>query len=104
VITDRARIGDLFMSFIHTCQLNKVNSFDYLTQLQKNIKEALAAPQKWMPWNYHQNIPKNNPLSSKPPQYQQTLLLGLKAWRRCLIFGCDNPKLTTCDNAKLTSP
>ena len=52
-----ARIGDLFMSFIHTCQLNKVNSFDYLTQLQKNIKEALAAPQKWMPWNYHQNLP-----------------------------------------------
>ena len=52
-----ARIGDLFMSLIHTCQLNKVNSFDYLTQLQKNIKEALAAPQKWMPWNYRQNLP-----------------------------------------------
>jgi hypothetical protein len=52
-----ARIGDLFMSFIHTCQLNKVNSFDYLTQLQKNLKDALAAPQKWMPWNYSKNLP-----------------------------------------------
>lgn len=53
-----ARIGDLFMSLIHTCQLNKVNSFDYLTQLQKNLKKVVATPQKWMPWNYRENLPK----------------------------------------------
>lgn len=52
-----ARIGDLFMSLIYTCQLNEANPFDYLTQLQKKIKDVLAAPHKWMPWNYRQNLP-----------------------------------------------
>jgi hypothetical protein len=27
-----AQVGDLFMSFIHTCELNGVNSFKYLTE------------------------------------------------------------------------
>jgi hypothetical protein len=26
-----AQVGDLFMSLIHTCELNGVNPFDYLT-------------------------------------------------------------------------
>jgi len=29
-----AHVGDLFMSLIHTCQLNDANPFDYLTELQ----------------------------------------------------------------------
>jgi hypothetical protein len=33
-------VGDLFMSLIHTCELNKVNPFDYLTEL-------LRHPRKW---------------------------------------------------------
>lgn len=52
-----ARIGDLFMSLIHTCQLGQINAFDYLTQLQKNLKEVVCAPDKWMPWNYKENLP-----------------------------------------------
>ena len=51
-----ARVGDLFMSLIHTCELNKVNPFDYLVQLQKNAKVARLCPANWMPWNYHQQI------------------------------------------------
>lgn len=51
-----ARVGDLFMSLIHTCELNKVNPFDYLVQLQKNAKTAASTPANWMPWNYHQQI------------------------------------------------
>jgi len=47
-----ARVGDLFMSVIHTCELNKINPFDYLTQLQKHIDAATASPADWMPWNY----------------------------------------------------
>jgi hypothetical protein len=35
-----ARVGDLFMSLIHTCELNKVNPFDYLT-------ESSGIPRKW---------------------------------------------------------
>ncbi|MCP3679833.1 MAG: IS66 family transposase, partial [Gammaproteobacteria bacterium] len=31
-----AYVGDMFMSLIHTCNLNKVNPFDYLTELQKH--------------------------------------------------------------------
>ena len=51
-----AEIGDLFMSLIHTCELNKVNAFDYLTQLQKNLFAALTKPSAWMPWNYLEQV------------------------------------------------
>lgn len=51
-----ARVGDLFMSVIHTCELNKVNPFDYLTQLQKHIDAATTSLADWMPWNYHDRL------------------------------------------------
>jgi transposase len=47
-----ARVGDLFMSLIYTCQLNAVNPFDYLTQLQRHADAVAASPELWMPWNY----------------------------------------------------
>jgi hypothetical protein len=47
-----ADVGDLFTSLIHTCDLNKVNSFDYLTELQRHATELAASPAEWMPWNY----------------------------------------------------
>jgi hypothetical protein len=47
-----ARVGDLFMSLIHTCELNDTNPFHYLTELQKHAQEMAAAPGQWMPWNY----------------------------------------------------
>ena len=47
-----ARVGDLFMSLIYTCQLNEANPFDYLTQLQRHAEQVAASPQLWMPWNY----------------------------------------------------
>ena len=43
-----AEVGDLFMSLIHTCELNGVNSFEYLVALQRHVAEVLAAPEKWM--------------------------------------------------------
>jgi transposase len=46
-----ARIGDLFMSLIYTCQLNEINPFDYLTQLQRHADQVAASPEVWMPWN-----------------------------------------------------
>jgi len=51
-----ARVGDMFMSIIHTCELNEVNPFDYLTQLQKHIDAATASPADWMPWNYRDRL------------------------------------------------
>jgi transposase len=47
-----ARVGDLFMSLIYTCQLNQANPFDYLTQLQRHADRVSANPALWMPWNY----------------------------------------------------
>jgi hypothetical protein len=40
------------MSLIYTCQLNEVNPFDYLTQLQRHADRLAVSPQLWMPWNY----------------------------------------------------
>jgi transposase len=47
-----ARVGDLFMSLIYTCQLNEANPFDYLTQLQRHADQVAASPELWLPWNY----------------------------------------------------
>jgi hypothetical protein len=38
-----AHVGDLFMSLIHTCELNGANPFQYLTELQKHACELAAA-------------------------------------------------------------
>jgi hypothetical protein len=51
-----AEVGDLFMSLIHTCELNGVNPLDYLTELQKHAAELARDPAAWMPWNYRQTL------------------------------------------------
>jgi transposase len=51
-----ARMGDLFMSLIHTCELNGANAFDYLTELQRHAREVAARPAEWMPWSYRQRL------------------------------------------------
>jgi transposase len=51
-----ARVGDLFMSLIYTCQLNEANPFDYLTQLQRHADQVGASPEVWMPWNYREAL------------------------------------------------
>ena len=47
-----ARAGDVFMSLIHTCQLNRVNPFDYLMALQRHAQEVLKKVSRWLPWNF----------------------------------------------------
>jgi transposase len=54
-----AEVGDLFMSLIHTCELSNVNSFDYLTALQRHARELNAEPARWMPWNYRDTLAQN---------------------------------------------
>ena len=51
-----ARVGDLFMSLIHTCELNGVNPFDYLIELQRHTEELERTPSEWMPWNYRETL------------------------------------------------
>jgi len=55
-----ARVGDLFMSLIHTCELNGVNPFDYLTELQKHAHELSSRPEGWMPWNYQDTLQRTD--------------------------------------------
>ena len=51
-----AWVGDLFMTLIHTCELNGANPFEYLTELQRHTEMVKQAPADWMPWNYHQTL------------------------------------------------
>jgi hypothetical protein len=51
-----AAVGDLFMSLIHTCELNGANPFDYLTELQRHAEELKRSPAEWMPWNYRETL------------------------------------------------
>jgi transposase len=51
-----ARVGDMFMTFIHTSELNEVDAFDYLVALQRHADEVQKAPAEWMPWNYKEAL------------------------------------------------
>ena len=51
-----AQVGDLYMSLIHTCELNDANPFDYLTELQNHATDLAQNPVAWMPWNYRETL------------------------------------------------
>lgn len=51
-----AHVGDLFMSLTHTCELNGLNPFDYLTKLLRHADELAARPDDWLPWNYRETL------------------------------------------------
>jgi len=51
-----ARLGDLFMSLIHTCRLCAANPLDYLNALQRHANAAREHPTRWFPWNYGQAL------------------------------------------------
>jgi len=63
-----AMVGDLFMSLIHTCELNGVNHFDYLTKLQKHANELSSHPDHWMPWNYQNTLQRTDVTHPKTHQ------------------------------------
>lgn len=51
-----AEVGDCFMTLIHTCELNRANSFEYLVELQRHAAELAVSPAEWMPWNYRAKL------------------------------------------------
>jgi hypothetical protein len=51
-----AEVGDLFMAIIHTCELNRIEAFEYLTVLQGHLDALKAAPAAWLPWTYRDTI------------------------------------------------
>jgi len=51
-----AKVGDIFMSLIHTAELNGTNAFHYLTELLRHAKQVAEDAEAWMPWNYRQAL------------------------------------------------
>lgn len=51
-----ARMGDMFMSLIHTAELNDINPFKYLVAILKHAAFAEENPEEWMPWNYQKTL------------------------------------------------
>jgi transposase len=51
-----ARVGDMYMSLIHTCELCGVSAFDYLTELHRHVDALAAHPEQWLPWNYREML------------------------------------------------
>jgi hypothetical protein len=52
-----ALVGDIMTSTLKTCEVNKVNPFDYLTFIQDNAIAVRKNPKAYLPWNYHQSVP-----------------------------------------------
>jgi hypothetical protein len=64
-----AKVGDLYMSLIHTCYFSAADPIHYLTELQRCGARVVAAPGDWMPWNYREQLATAEADSSRgPPQ------------------------------------
>ena len=55
-----ARVGDLFMTLIHTAELAHADAFDYLTELLRHPEAVARSPGAWMPWNYAATLGRPN--------------------------------------------
>ena len=62
-----AHVGDVFMSLIHTAELNHIAPFDYLVAPQRNAAALAASPADWMPWNYQATLTQRDP-GPDPPE------------------------------------
>ena len=51
-----AKVSDIIFSFIATCLAADVNIFEYFVAVQNHVAEVKAAPELWLPWNYHQQL------------------------------------------------
>jgi len=59
-----AKVGDLFMSIVHTCELNDVDAFHYLIELQRHLDALNAAPGAWLPWTCRETLRQSSALAS----------------------------------------
>jgi transposase len=51
-----AKVGDVFMSLIHTAEQNGVNPFEYLTALLSHPRAIAENAEAWMPWTYRDTL------------------------------------------------
>ena len=55
-----ARVGDIFLSLIHTAELNGVDPFRYLTELIRHRGEIEGRTADWLPWNYRDYLTRTS--------------------------------------------
>jgi hypothetical protein len=58
-----ARVGDLYMSVIHTAEQCGADPFDYLAALIRHRQSVAAAPERWMPWSYADALAAGEPVA-----------------------------------------
>jgi hypothetical protein len=51
-----AGVGDVLMSAIRTCVLNRVDPVHYLTAVGAHASRVRGAPEAWLPWTYKQTL------------------------------------------------
>jgi hypothetical protein len=51
-----SRVGDVFMSLIHTAELNGIPPFAYLVALQRHHQDVALDPSEWLPWTYEATL------------------------------------------------
>ena len=51
-----SQVGDIFISLIQTCEMNKINSYEFLKAVLDHKAEVLAFPQNWTPFNFRENL------------------------------------------------
>ena len=54
--TNGAKVGDLYLTLIHTAELCGANPFDYLVALQRHAAQVKATPGEWLPWNFGETL------------------------------------------------
>jgi transposase len=62
-----AKVGDLFMSLIHTAELAGIEAFPYLVTLLKEKQRVAQDPSRWMPWNYRETLSSIESCAPPPP-------------------------------------
>lgn len=47
-----AAVGDMLMSVIETCRLNRINVWEYLLAVVRNERAVGRDPTRWLPWDF----------------------------------------------------
>jgi transposase len=59
-----AMIGGVLTSVIYTCALAGINPLNYLIALQVYKNQIIKEPERWLPWNYQDNLTETSLLAA----------------------------------------
>jgi hypothetical protein len=62
-----AHAGDVFMSLVHTAELNGTAPFRYLVALLRHHEQVSENPGDRMPWNCRQTLARASARDGTPP-------------------------------------